>query len=1261
MYAQRKLTVLLWGIGAALASLADCWVSQTGNDGAAGTEQYPFATVAHAVTALGADGGIVHVLKGDYPLTEQIKISTPVRVIGETGKPEDVRFYRDTTAAMRIFYLDNIGSSVENCTIEGGYLGSSGVGVYISANGGTLVNCIVRNNYSTATHAEDIAIYSAANKDVVSISRCVITNNNTSSGGGNAWASAVLLNAGRIDNCFIGYNRNDSTAVRGGALGLFGSSVAEHCTVCENDYYAAAGLLLQVNTQAKAINCLVVKNTTKCRVDDVNWTLRDKWNGRNNTKSNDFVNCVFDRYAPNSATSYGGVEVLVADAAKGDYRLTPASKAVDFGTDEGCVSTVDLAGNPRTSGVGRDAGCYELQQEGFQVGFKADKLNGLIPTTVRFTAVTVGAPDGDSITYKWDFDNDGTYDRETQDLSVDWECSAVGTYDVRLTAVSQAMGEKTLVVHDFFLAGVPRIYVVKDNPTAAPPYDTWATAAADIPTAVAAAGIGTEVVISNETYPVSSTISLNHAITLRGFTGRPEDVILDGGRFLNNEKGPYCRVLTLYDDEHESVRDLTIANGRSSDNGPGVAIYGGGVVSNCIVRGCYNTAHHAKSMAVYCETPFGLVTHCVITNNTSDIYDKNYSAAAYASAGRIANSLIGWNKPKKTSLQIGGILTLDGTGLAENCTVVRNESVASAGINLASATAKAVNCVVAANTTTGTRAEDCCWSILDTTAKESGVKGNFINCVFDKSAPNATCYAGAKLLFVDADGGDFHPATGSKAIDFGTLDIEDESEVDLDGKPRRNGDAIDAGCWEYLASAFEAGFTADAAGSFEPWCVNCTAVVGGAGKDDELAYYWDFDNDGVCDVTTSVATVSYTYPSPGKYDASLVVTNLTKGGAATAPAVNKNFFSANPRTLYVVCGNAGARAPYATWETAAADIQSAVNWAAEGATVVVSNGTYEIDRQISVTVPITLCGLTGRPEDVIVDAGNRCRVLDINAGATALVHSMSIRNGDVTESGAGLNVYGKGGAVSNLVVSGCRSKGKWVNGPLYFANENCRISHCVVTNCICACGTDGGYMTGVIQLDGGATASHCLVSRCSRDSSILYPGYGNAAIRVGDGSADWCTVVSNTMHAIGGINVVGSGSFHHCLIAGNVSMLFDDPRHAVWGAIDKYTNDCVSFNDDERAADPAIVGRQQTNVTDRVRINDTCILAEGGLVSLLPKFETRGRFTQGRNSPGLDVVPADAVSDMPATDVFGHPRKIGPGYDLGAVESFNGGLIMIVR
>ena len=65
--------------------------------------------------------------------------------------------------------------------------------------------------------------------------------------------------------------------------------------------------------------------------------------------------------------------------------------------------------------------------------------------------------------------------------------------------------------------------------------------------------------------------------------------------------------------------------------------------------------------------------------------------------------------------------------------------------------------------------------------------------------------------------------------------------------------------------------------------------------------------------------------------------------------------------------------------------------------------------------------------------------------------------------------------------------------------------------------------------------------------------------------------------------------------------------------------------------------------------------------SLLPKFETRGRFTQGRNSPGLDVVPADAVSDMPATDVFGHPRKIGPGYDLGAVESFNGGLSVIVR
>lgn len=114
--------------------------------------------------------------------------------------------------------------------------------------------------------------------------------------------------------------------------------------------------------------------------------------------------------------------------------------------------------------------------------------------------------------------------------------------------------------------------------------------------------------------------------------------------------------------------------------------------------------------------------------------------------------------------------------------------------------------------------------------------------------------------------------------------------------------------------------------------------------------------DGLADYETSV-TVSLT-DEPGITDGSV---------ALVAPA-----------------GSSTPTAPYATWATAANDLQTAIDEVTAGGTVYVANGTYALEKTISVNKTITLRGFdrtTGAadPEKVILDGQGACRVLDVAA------------------------------------------------------------------------------------------------------------------------------------------------------------------------------------------------------------------------------------------------------------------------------------------
>ncbi len=78
-------------------------------------------------------------------------------------------------------------------------------------------------------------------------------------------------------------------------------------------------------------------------------------------------------------------------------------------------------------------------------------------------------------------------------------------------------------------------------------------------------------------------------------------------------------------------------------------------------------------------------------------------------------------------------------------------------------------------------------------------------------------------------------------------------------------------------------------------------------------------------------------------------------------------------THYVNLNSTNSIAPYTSWSTAAASIQDAVDAAAVGDSVLVTNGSYLIFSEISITNEIRVESVNGAAETTIYGSGShRC-------------------------------------------------------------------------------------------------------------------------------------------------------------------------------------------------------------------------------------------------------------------------------------------------
>jgi hypothetical protein len=153
--------------------------------------------------------------------------------------------------------------------------------------------------------------------------------------------------------------------------------------------------------------------------------------------------------------------------------------------------------------------------------------------------------------------------------------------------------------------------------------------------------------------------------------------------------------------------------------------------------------------------------------------------------------------------------------------------------------------------------------------------------------------------------------------------------------------------------------------------------------------------------------------------------------------------------------------PYSTWATAATNIQAAVDVAGDGHVVIITNGTYTVTNEITITNGITLQSVAGASVTMI-DGGRTTRCLRLLAGAGCVVRGFSITNGlaGTNEYGGGVWM-GAGNTLADCLIANCEA---WAGGGVYATDAV--VSNCTFLGNVAECG--GFLVDGCVFTDNSA-------------------------------------------------------------------------------------------------------------------------------------------------------------------------------------------------
>jgi parallel beta-helix repeat protein len=349
-----------------------------------------------------------------------------------------------------------------------------------------------------------------------------------------------------------------------------------------------------------------------------------------------------------------------------------------------------------------------------------------------------------------------------------------------------------------------------------------------------------------------------------------------------------------------------------------------------------------------------------------------------------------------------------------------------------------------------------------------------------------------------------------------------------------------------------------------------------------------------------------------------------------AYVINSTDFDGNPRVVfdvvdmgmyefdgaarYVSFGNPTPAAPYHSWETAATNIQDAIDIASPGDTVYVYKGVYDtggramvgaMTNRVTIDKPITVQSASSPSQTIIVgqgvgtdgtnngDGAIRCAYV----GAGAILSGFTLTNGHTRINGDALKEQSGGGAwcetngaLVNCLLTGNTAKGR--GGAAYLG---------FLTNCI---------ITGNLASSGGGSATATLVNSL---------------------------ITANNANSYGG--GVYNGTLYNCTIAGNASGTFGG---GVYGAT--LTNSIAYYNNSS-------INPNYSSST----IAWSCVtpLPSGpGNTTNAPLFQNTNQWSNLRlqfNSPCVNS--GNTTFAVGINDLDSHPRLFGATVDMGAYEN----------
>jgi len=230
--------------------------------------------------------------------------------------------------------------------------------------------------------------------------------------------------------------------------------------------------------------------------------------------------------------------------------------------------------------------------------------------------------------------------------------------------------------------------------------------------------------------------------------------------------------------------------------------------------------------------------------------------------------------------------------------------------------------------------------------------------------------------------------------------------TDIDGEAWANPPSV--GCDEINIGAITGGLTVSPQASFTNVAVGFE-IQFRASIDGRLTRSsWNF-GDGA--IITNRAVVNRSFATPGTYQVVLTGFNETfPAGISGTVTVQV----AAQTVHYVRTINAGAAAPFTSWETAATNIQNAINAATQvGALVLVSNGTYNsggtvkhgaMTNRVAIDKMLTVRSVNGPAFTTIAGAGplGNAAVRGAWVGNDALLSGFTITGGHTLTNGASL-------------------------------------------------------------------------------------------------------------------------------------------------------------------------------------------------------------------------------------------------------------------